>query len=319
MNIRNNILALTVLMLLVSACGNTEQEALQGKFKRETLELTTKVPGRIIELKVEEGDVVHKGDTLAVLDIPEVEAKLQQAEGAWLSAKSQHDMAVNGATSEQKEQVDAVYQAAKEQFEFLKKTMQRMSEMYNDSLISAQKYDEVMAKFKGAKAQYEQARAKKEEVLVGVRTEKVRITRGQLNRAEGALEEATIAYDERYIVAPATMDIQTISLDEGELALAGYSIFTGYRLKAPYLRFTVAESKLGNFKTGTSYNVKDPYTEKQFTAKLVSVKQLAAYANKTSSYPNYSLGEAVYELKMIPASTEQLNDIYTNTTILLNQ
>lgn len=319
MKLKKYTLLIAGIVLLISACGDSETEPLQGKLKREEIEITTKVPGRILKLRVQEGDLVKKGDTLAVLDIPEVEAKIQQAEGAWLSAQSQYEMAKRGATKEERSQVEAVYQAAKEQFGFVKKTMERMQEMYQDSLISPQQFDEISAKYKGAKAQYEQARAKKEEVMTGVREEKVNMAKGQMKRAQGALNEANVAYNERYVVAPADMDIQTVALDEGELALAGYTIFSGYRPNAAYLRFTVPESRVGAFKTGRPFTITQPYTKDEFTAKLVSVRQLAAYANKTSSYPNYAIGESVYELKLIPEVQDEVAGIYANTTVLLKQ
>ncbi|SMO94691.1 HlyD family secretion protein [Gracilimonas mengyeensis] len=319
MNWKKHIVLFVSLTMLITACGDSETEPLQGKLKREEIEITTKVPGRILKMMVQEGDVVQKGDTLAVLDIPEVEAKLRQAEGAWLSAQSQYEMAQSGATKEEREQVEAVFQAAKEQFEFVQKTMERMHEMYKDSLISSQQFDEISAKFKGAKAQYEQARAKRAEVMSGVRSEKINMAKGQMERAKGALEEANVAYNERFVVAPADMDIQTVALEEGELALAGYTIFSGYQPNAPYLRFTVPESRVGSFSTGQQFTIIQPYTNDEFTAKLVSVRQLAAYANKTSSYPNYAMGESIYEIKLIPDAQDKVAGIYTNTTVLIKQ
>lgn len=317
MHWNQKLLVAAGIMLVLSACNTGNEEALKGKLKRESIEITTKVPGRIVKMNVQEGDVVQKGDTLAVLHIPEVEAKMLQAEGALLSARSQYQMAIRGATDEQKEQVDAVFQAAKEQFQFIKKTMERMHEMYEDSLISTQQYDEVTAKFQGAKAQLEQARAKRAEVETGTRAEQVKMAQGQMQRAEGALQEARVAYNERFIVAPTQMDIQTVSLDEGELAMAGYTLFSGYKPGEAYLRFTVPESQVAQFKVKGSYTITHPYTERSFSATLTSVRQLLAYANKTSSYPNYSLGESIYELKLVPDTQEEAAPIYTNSTVLL--
>lgn len=320
MNIQRTIVMVVLMAMVASACSEKAYEgAIEGKFKREELGISSKIPGRIVELRVEEGDVVHKGDTLAVLDFPEVEAKLQQAEGAYLSAKSQYEMSLNGATDDERRQMDAVFAAAKEQFDFLEKTKERMESMYEDSLISAQQYDEVLAKYNGARAQFEQARAKKNEVDTGVRTEKQMMAKGQMDRAKGAIAEANVAYSERFIIAPETMSIQTISLNEGELALAGYTIINGYILSEPYVRVTISESKLNEFKTGSFYTVKQPFTNETFSAKLVSVKELAAYANKTSSYPNYELGEAIYELKLVPEKVESVRDWYANTTVLIEE
>ena len=71
----------------------------------------------------------------------------KQAEGAVFSAKSQYEMALHGATKEQVGQINARYKAAEEQYNFAKKSMERVKNMFKDSLISAQKYDETFAKF----------------------------------------------------------------------------------------------------------------------------------------------------------------------------
>src|SRR5690606_41958647 len=81
----------------------------------------SKLPGRIIEIYVNEGDLVSIGDTLALLDIPEVDAKIQQAQGAQYSAQMQAEMARTGATQNQLRQLRAKQSGLMEQFEFARK------------------------------------------------------------------------------------------------------------------------------------------------------------------------------------------------------
>jgi len=311
------LLVLFILVVSSVSCSNERTNELEGKVKREIISIAPKVPGRILEIRVKESDVVKAGDTLAIIDVPEVEAKMMQAKGILLAASSQHQMAKNGATKEEREQILAIYNAAMEQYNFAKKSYDRISAMFKDSLVSAQVYDETYAKFNGAKSQLDAARAKKEEVLGGVRNEKILMAEGQQNQAEGAVKEAQVAYSERYILAPRDMTIETIALHTGELALPGYNIFVGYDLKSPSFRFTVPESKVNVFKKNKSYHINLPFASKQLTAKLVSIKELARYATKTSSYPNYQLGESVYELKLIPENISDVDSLYDNFTAIL--
>lgn len=308
-------------VLLLTSCSQNKNDKIyfEGKVKKETLSIASKIPGRIDKIFVNEADLVKAGDTLAIINIPEVEAKLEQANGAVAAAKAQYDMALNGATNEQIRQVMAMYNAAFEQYAFAEKSFQRIGNMYNDSLISGQQYDETYAKYIGAKSQFDAAKAKKEEVIHGVRDEKIRMVKGQLQQANGVLREAIVAYNERIIVAPKAMSIETIALHEGELALPGYNIFVGYETNTTYFRFTVSESQIAKYEIGKSYNVSLPYEKANEVASLVSVKQLAAYANKTSAYPNYQLGEAVYELKLVPEDQSAMNKLYINYTALLEK
>jgi HlyD family secretion protein len=317
----SGIIKITVVIVatfIFMSCSTKESRFIEGKVKRESISLAPKVPGRILKINVIESDMVKAGDTLAILDVPEVEAKIQQAKGAYFAASSQHLMAVNGATEQDRQQVLAFYNAATEQYNFAEKSLKRVKAMYEDTLISAQAYDEVQAKYNAAKAQYEGAIAKKKEVFDGVRVEKISMAQGQMDQAQGALKEAQVAYSERYILAPADMTIETIALREGELALPGYSVFTGYKIHSSYFRFSIPESKISEFKRGMEYTIELPYIHKSMTAELVVIKELAKYAYRTSQYPNYQLGEAVYELKMNPKNKIEADSLYDNLTAIIN-
>ena len=313
-----NLCLILCIALLIGGCqSNTKKEILQGKVKRDALTIVSKYPGRIIEHFVEEGQNVQKGDTLALLDMPEVEAKKAQALGAVEAAKAQYEMALSGATNDQLAQVSAKLDAVTEQYYFAEKSYKRVEAMHRDSLVSDQKYDEVYMKYQGAKAQLEGVQAKYNEVKTGVRNEKIRMAMGTYERAKGALQEAMVAYNERYVIAPQHMSLETIALKDGELALPGYGIITGYQLNSTYFRFTVPESKIMKYKVGESFMVNSPFSKTDYKAKLISIKQLTRYADITSAFPDYQLGESIYELKLIPVDENKANELYANFTVLL--
>ena len=147
---KNLHLILCIGLLTVACQSKAKKETLQGKVKRDALTIVSKYPGRIIEHYVEEGQIVQKGDTLALLDMPEVEAKKAQATGAVEAAKAQYEMALRGATNDQLAQVSAKLDAVTEQYNFAEKSYRRIDAMHQDSLISDQKYDEVYMKYQGA-------------------------------------------------------------------------------------------------------------------------------------------------------------------------
>ena len=314
------ILGIIANMTMVTSCKNDKTIVLEGKVKREIISIAPKYAGRISKVYVHESDIVHKGDTLAILDIPEIEAKIQQAQGAAMAASSQYEMAVHGATKDQKEQVIAMYNAAQEQFQFAEKSLKRVRNMYNDSLISPQAYDEALAKFNVARAQYEAAAAKKQEIVGGIRDEQVRMALGQKKQAEGAVQEANTIYNERIIIAPKDMSIETIALHEGELALPGYNIFVGYEVKSTFFRFTASESQISQFVRDSSYNIELPFKNNMILkGKLIAITELGRYAFKTSAYPNYQLGEAVYELKLVPEEKDKAIELFVNATAILEK
>ena len=149
---KNTLLSFLTLLLCASCNQSKNKELLQGKVEKEQIAIVSKVPGKIIRLLVKEGDLVQKGDTLAILDIPEVDAKKSQAEGAVFSAKAQYNMAVKGATDNQIKQLEAKLMALREQYQFAQKSIKRLNNMLKDSLIPQQTYDETFAKYQGALA-----------------------------------------------------------------------------------------------------------------------------------------------------------------------
>lgn len=307
-------------LLVLASCNNEEAiTPYRGKVKFETISVSSKLPGRINKLFVAEGDEVQKGDTLAFLDIPEINAKMIQADGAMKAARGQLDMAKVGATSDQLIQIQGQLDAAKAELQFASESYSRLDNMYRDSLITRQQLDEVNMKLQMAGAQVAALEARRREAGKSVRTEQLDQAQGQLDRARGAKEEVLVASDERYLIAPANMTIETISLREGELLSPGYSLVNGYQKNSLYFRFTVNESRIYDFKVGSELVMINPYTKEEVTGKLTYIKQLPQYAEITSTAPVYDLSESVYELKVIPTSNISGSVFYTNATILLKE
>lgn len=304
--------------LSLVACKNDNPDQLtEGKTKKEIVSFAPKVTGRILKIYVEEGQTVKAGDTLAMLDVPEVSAKIAQAKGATAAATAQAQMAKNGATADQLRQLKAKQKGLAEQFEFAQKSYKRASNMFKDSLMSPQSYDEIFAKYQGAKAQLDAVNAELHDVEIGTRIEKIEMALGQEDQARGALQEANVAYSERYIIATNDMEIETISLNVGELATAGYALFNGYIPNTTYFRFTIPESKISKYQKGMTVNMKSTYGNQEFSGKIISIKQLTKYADITTAFPDYQPDDAVYEIKVIPTDRAKVNNILVNSSVTL--
>ena len=318
MKLIRNLFIISLTVLTISACGNDEKISYnRGKVKFETISISGKLAGRVSKIYINEGESVKKGDTLALLDIPEINAKMMQAEGAVTAATGVLNMASNGATLEQMDQINGKIDASKAQLKFAQKSYNRLQKMYADSLISLQQFDEVKMKRDMAKAQVSALEAKRNEVHKSARTEQLDQAKGQLKRAMGAKQEVLTAANEKLIIAPADMSIETISLQEGELLTPGYVLFNGYKKNSVFFRFTVPESKVYDFEVGKSLILTNPFTKEEVTTKIASIKQLAQYANITSTAPLYELSESIYELKVVPTSDISEQKFYLNATILI--
>lgn len=313
------LIALLAIASIFMSCEKTrDKNQIQGKIENEQIAVVSKIPGKIVKIFVKEGDFVKKGDTLAILDIPEVNAKLNQAEGAVTSAKAQYNMSVKGATDNQIKQLEAKNKGLKEQYEFAQKSIKRLSNMLKDSLVSQQNFDEAFAKYQGAQSQFIAVQAELDDAKKGGRIEQQNMALGQQDRAFGALQEVETANKERYVIAPQDMSIETITLNIGELALPGYTLFNGYIANGTYFRFTIAESKLNKLKKGQEVTVHIPYQNKDITGIVSTVKQLSAYGNIATAYPDYEMQESLFEIKIIPKVNQEAKELITKATVTLN-
>ncbi|WP_162031627.1 HlyD family secretion protein [Chryseobacterium potabilaquae] len=316
---QKNIFLLFIVLYVFTACEKKKERLndSEGKAKKEVISFAPKVTGRILKIYVSEGQFIKKGDTLALLDVPEVSAKIAQAQGAVSAATAQEQMAKNGATTDQLKQLQAKYKGLREQYEFAQKSFKRASNMYRDSLMSPQAYDEVYAKLQGAKAQYDAVIAEQDDVKRGTRFEKVEMASGQASQAKGALQEANVAYSERYIIATNDMEVETISLNVGELATAGYALFNGYIPESTYFRFTIPESEILKYKKGQTVTIEVVYNKENIQGVISYIKQLTRYADITTAYPDYQLQDAIYEIKVKPNDIHKSKDILVNANVIL--
>lgn len=306
---------------LIQSCGHDTplKNSFEGKIERDQIAVTTKIPGKVHQILVSEGDVVQAGDTLMILEFPEVEAKSIQAKGALESAEAQYKMAVKGATENQLKQLRAKRDGLREQYEFAQKSLTRMENLIKDSLIAQQKYDEVYMKFQGAKNQYLAVQAELADAENGSRIEQQKMALGQKERAIGAVSEVDVATKERFILAPQNMTIETINLKVGELALAGYSLLSGYLVDGTYFRVTIPERQLQNLTVGSKQELLLPYLkDKKIEAEVVSIKALNSYANIATAYPDFEQQESLFEVKLKAVQLDDARTLLTKATFILH-
>ena len=148
-NILLAVLGFAVAVIVVALIGffalGRGPELIQGQVEVSEYHVSSKVPGRILELRVKEGDFVKVGDTLAILDAPEVRAKMEQAQSAENAAAAQEEMARNGARQEQIQGAFQLMQQAKAGLEIAEKSYRRVQRLYDEGVMSAQKRDEAYA------------------------------------------------------------------------------------------------------------------------------------------------------------------------------
>ena len=204
-NILLAIVGFSAVVIIVALIGffalGRDPELIQGQVEVSEYRVSSKVPGRVLEIRVKEGDFVKVGDTLAILDAPDVRAKMEQAQSAQNAAAAQEEMARNGARQEQIQGAFQLMQQAKAGLDIAEKSYQRIQRLYDEGVMSAQKRDEVYANYKAMEAQYKAAESQYEMAKNGARYEDKKAAAAMVGRAKGAVQEVNSYIHETVQVA----------------------------------------------------------------------------------------------------------------------
>ena len=214
-----------VLVLLVAIFGflfwEPKPEYIQGEAEATEVRISGKVPGRIEIFRFNEGEQVSRGDTVAILDSPEVLAKYSQAEAAEAAAQALNEKAERGTRSEQIVMTYQTWQKAKAAAEVAKKTYDRILKLYESEVVPAQKKDEAEANYKAMMATEQAAKAQYEMARNGAQREDKQAAEAQLNRAKGAVAEVEAYVKETYLISPIDGEISERYPKVGELVGTG--------------------------------------------------------------------------------------------------
>jgi len=292
------LIAITVLMVNAST---TEENIMTGIVETTEVDVASKIPGRVDTVLVAEGDIVKKGQILARLESKELDAKLEQARGMMNAAKSKMDMAHNGARPEEKEAVEKLYFQSKHQFELAEKTWTRIQSLYNDNVISTQEKDQVEFQYKAAKEQMDAAKAKFEMVLKGARYEEINGAEALYYQAQSGFNEALAYHQELELIAPITGEISKRITDAGEIIASGYPLFTLCDPNDSWIVLQVKEDQMAGIKKGNKFTGIVPALGNKKINLIVSY--ISSMGDFASWKPTHQKGEfdiKTFEIRLRP-------------------
>lgn len=277
-----------------------EPELIQGQVEVTEYRVSSKVPGRILELRVKEGDYVRKGDTLAILDAPDVQAKLAQARSAEDAAAAMDEMARSGARAEQVRGAFQVLQQAKAGLDIACKSYGRVQRLYDEGVMTEQKRDEAFANFKAMEAQVKAAQSQYDMARNGARREEKMAAAAQVNRAKGAVAEVSSYINETVQVAQMDGEVSEIYPKVGELVGTGAPIMSISVMTDMWGTFNVREDQLSGLAVGKTFNAYVPAFGKDISMKVYYMKDEGSYAVWKATKANGQFDLKTFEVKARP-------------------
>ena len=303
-NILLAILGFVVVIIIVALIGvftlGRDPEVMQGQVEVSEYRVSSKVPGRILELRVKEGDYVKVGDTLAILDAPEVRAKMEQDRGAEDAASALELKAQNGARKEQIQGAFQVLQQAKAGLEIAEKSYKRVQRLFDEGVLSAQKRDEAYAQYKAMEAQCMAAQSQYDMAVNGARREDKLAAQAQVNRARGAVQEVRSYINETVQVAQMEGEVSSVYPKVGELVGTGSPIMTISIMDDLWGTFNVREDQLNGLQVGSEFSAFVPAFNKNIKMKVYFMKDQGSYAVWKATKTNGQYDLKTFEVKARP-------------------
>ena len=316
------LIALIVIIVVLALIGlfllKPEPQIIQGQAEATQVLVSGKLPGRVVEFMVEEGQHVLAGDTLVHIHSSLVEAKLSQAEAMETVAKAQNKKVDSGTRVELLNSAYDMWQQAQAGLTIAKKTYERMQSLYKKGVVSEQKRDEAEAAYKAmvatesaAKSQYEMAKA-------GAQAEDKAAAAAMVAAAQGSVAEVESILSDSYLTAPTDGEISDIFPNVGELVSLGAPIMNVLKLDDMWVSFNVREDLLENLTMGAEVQAIIPALEnKEVTLKVFYIRDMGSYAVWRATKVTGQYDAKTFQVKARPV--EPVDNLRPGMSVLLKR
>jgi HlyD family secretion protein len=313
------VLAVAVFLIYGLYLANrTVTAPLQGQIDARYIDVSPKILGRVAKLEVREGDEVQPGAPLVLLDSPEVQAKVSQAQSALAAASARQHLLDTGVRREEIRTAQATWERAVSNTALAEKTFTRVNALYAEGLTSRQRNDEVETAFQSASAAANAARAQYELTLNGFRTEE-RAAAAAVTRGAGfAVDEVDALAADISLKSPIAAEVDKVILQQGELAPPGFPILTLVNLNDVWAVFNLRENELVSVKIGSQITGKVPALggrSVKFTIYYISPKGEYATWRATRQSSGYDI--KTFEVRARPV--EKIEGLRPGMSVLVER
>ncbi|SFG32194.1 HlyD family secretion protein [Prevotella sp. KH2C16] len=320
-NILLAVLGFIAVVVIVALIGfftlGRQEDIVQGEVEVSEYRVSSKLPGRVVELRVKEGDYVHAGDTLAILQVPEVDAQRNVAQATGEAAKAIQDLTDAGARKEQIQGAYQLYQQAQAASEIARKTYTRMQNLYDEGVISGQKRDEAFAAYKATEAQVKAAKSQYDLARNGAREQEKQVAAKNAQAAKSAVEVVNSLLKETVQVSQVEGEVANVYPKVGELVGLGSPIMSISVMSDLWGTFNVREDKLKGLKVGDTFTAFSPAFNKDLKMKVFYIKDEGSYATWKATKTTGQYDLKTFEVKARP--TDKFEGLRPGMSLIIKE
>jgi HlyD family secretion protein len=255
---------------------------LTGNVEVRQVNLGFKVAGRIQSLKVDEGDAVSEGQTLAQLEKVYFEDNIAQLIAQRDQAKANLAKMQAGNRPEDIAQAEANVKEKEATLANAKITLDRAEQLLNRSVGTQKTFDDAQANYREADARLNSAREALRLMRAGFRVEDIEAARAQLAEREAALQVAQRQFADADLVAPSPGVVLSRVREAGAIVASGETVFVLSLTDPVWVRSYVSEVDLGRVRPGMEVSVKiDTPGAPLFKGRIGFISTTAEFTPKT--------------------------------------
>ncbi len=241
-----------------------------------------KIPGRVIEIPVEEGSVVKAGDLLARLDGAELSSVVAQNRAFLQESSARLSELRAGARTQEIEQAKANVIAQEAELKKVKQDYERAEVLYKNGAISKAQFDASKSAYDVRVAMHKNAQEALSLAQEGARKEDIKIGEHRVEQARAMLAASETRFKDTVIYAPIAGVVLRKNVEVGETVSQGIPVFTIGDLKSPWIKVYVKEDKIGLIKLGQKAQISvDSYKDKTYEGVVSYISSEAEFTPKT--------------------------------------
>lgn len=291
------LLVLLVISACLSGCSlqkNSAVDSMWGRSDAKEIDINSKIAGRVVALRVKEGDLVKKGDVIACVDSRDLLAQKAQAEAnkkALQAQVRQCEAITQLQDSTAKSKIDmaaAGLESAQSNLELAEKDFKRYQELYASGAVSKAAFDTYKTKYEVAQSNYNQMKADAHAAQAGLlQTDANQATaeaaRKKLEAAEAQLEQIEISLDETEIKAPFDGVVTAKYVEEGSMISMGTPLIALQDPADNWVNFKVPETELKNFSVGQTLTLEARDGETRVEGVIADISQKSEFATQRAT------------------------------------
>ncbi len=249
---------IVLLILSMFGCNKSDNKIIEtsSSIEATNIEIRAKVTGELLEAFVKEGQLVHKGDTLFVIDSKEIQIQYNQALANYNSALAKYQTIIQGVREEDKAQLRELVRQAQVNFENAKKDYERVKNLYENQSVSQKVYDDAKLRFEVAEAQLKSAKENLQKAERGPLKSEIDAIKSTADAAKAQVDLLVKKLNDAVIISPYDGYVSLINFDRGELVTAGSLITKITNLDEVFVKIYVKANELGKIYLGQKVEIK---------------------------------------------------------------